>query len=75
MIVIVTKKTAVKIQFKLTNRLWHIEDVDSVDDQHQNSSQESQDETYVNPVNQEAPEKNPQNCCRSLQNIKANQIK
>ena len=33
------------------------EDVDSTDDQHQNSSQESQDESYVDPVNQEAPNK------------------
>ena len=33
------------------------EDVDSTDDQHQNSSQGSQDQPYVDPVNQEAPNK------------------
>ena len=33
------------------------EDVDSAYDQHQNSSQGSKDELYVNPVNQEAPKK------------------
>ena len=45
MIVKVTKKTAVKIQFKLANlkqtEAVDAEDVDSTDDQHQNSSQGS----------------------------------
>ena len=62
-----------------TNRLRQFEvfdnkDVDSADDQHQNSYGGYQDKPYVSPVNQEAAEKK-RKIVVTPQNIKPNQIK
>ena len=75
MIVIVTKKTAVKIRTdSSTDSSFDSEDVDSADDQHQNSYGGSQYKPYVSPVNQESTEKK-RKIVVTPQNIKPNQIK